>query len=232
MQIKDKSTVAFLFLLKPLKQGPLEDPATRENSRLFVTENNFQVRLYCCFSTLLFDKKEKSKCGYKAALLITKFVPLSLKIHWSALFRVLKIKLLNGRGQPPSTPTCTPPPPPPAVQGERQSAILCFLAIYSYRACKQALLWYPVVRGWGREKGKSHHQSALGELARRLSILESSVQCRRGSCLPSYHYVEHLFSGLFCKHVSWMLDIQLLIQQIWFVLVKECYSEELHTSDP
>lgn len=125
-----------------------------------------------------------------------------------------------------------PPPPPPAVQGERQSAILCFLAIYSYRACKQALLWYPVVRGWGREKGKSHHQSALGELARRLSILESSVQCRRGSCLPSYHYVEHLFSGLFCKHVSWMLDIQLLIQQIWFVLVKECYSEELHTSDP
>lgn len=42
------------------------------------------------------------------------------------------------------------PPPPPAVQGERQSAILCFLAIYSYRACKQALLWYPVVRGWER----------------------------------------------------------------------------------
>ena len=56
MQIKDKSTVAFLFLLKPLKKGPLEDPATRENSRLFVAENNFQVRLYCCFSTLLFDK--------------------------------------------------------------------------------------------------------------------------------------------------------------------------------
>lgn len=47
-----------------------------------------------------------------------------------------------------------PPPPPPAVQGERQSAILCFLAIYSYRACKQALLWYPVVRGWGGEKGE------------------------------------------------------------------------------
>ena len=46
MQIKDKSTVAFLFLLKPLKQGPLEDPATRENNRLVVTENNFQVQLY------------------------------------------------------------------------------------------------------------------------------------------------------------------------------------------
>ena len=57
-------------------------------------------------------------------------------------------------------------------------------------------------------------------------------QCRRCSCLCTYHYVEHLFSGLFCKHVSWMLDIQLLIQQIWFVLVKECYNEELHTSDP
>lgn len=155
-------------------------------------------------------------------------------MHWSALFRVLKIKLLNGRGQPPSTPTCTPPPTPPPPSCARWKAV-CYtlLSCYLfYRACKQALLGYAEVRGWGREKGKSCRQSALGELVRKLSILENSVQCRRCSCLSTYHYVEHLFSGLFCTHVSWMLDIQLLIQQIWFVLVKEYYNEELHTSDP
>lgn len=127
-----------------------------------------------------------------------------------------------------------PPPPPPHSSCARWKAV-CYtlLSCYLfYRACKQALLGYPEVRGWEREKGKSRRQSALEELVRKVSILENSVQCRRCSCLSTYHYVEHLFSGLFCKHVSWMLDIQLLIQQIWFVLVKECYNEELHTSDP
>lgn len=111
-----------------------------------------------------------------------KFVPLSLKMHWSALFRVLKIKLLNGRGQPPSTPPCTPlPPPPPHPSCARWKAV-CYTLLCCYlfyRACKQALLGYPEVRGWGREKGKSCRQSALGELVRKLSILENSVQCRR-----------------------------------------------------
>ena len=125
-----------------------------------------------------------------------------------------------------------PSPRPPSCarwKAVRYTLLSCYLF---YRACKQALLGYPEVRGWGREKGKSRCQSALGELVHKLSILENSVQCRRCSCLSTYHYVEHLFSGLFCKHVSWMLDIQLLIQQIWFVLVKEYYNEELHTSDP
>ena len=125
-----------------------------------------------------------------------------------------------------------PPPPPPSCarwKAVRYTLLSCYLF---YRACKQALLGHPEVRGWEREKGKSRRQSALEELVRKVSILENSVQCRRCSCLSTYHYVEHLFSGLFCKHVSWMLDIQLLIQQIWFVLVKECYNEELHTSDP
>ena len=195
-------------------------------------------------------------------------------------------------------PPSPPPPPPPSCARWRAVCYTLLSCYLFYRTCKQALLGYPEVRGWGREKGKSCHQSALGrlrvvahfssgivgrakrerawkspharkgpwrlfsrglfftralaslallllrkngrllivyalgELARKLSILENSVQCRRCSCLSTYHYVEHLFSGLFCTHVSWMLDIQLLIQQIWFVLVKEYYNEELHTSDP
>ena len=96
---------------------------------------------------------------------LLKFVPLSLKMYWSALFRVLKIiiTLLNGRGQSPSKPTCTPPPPPSCARWRAvcYTLLSCYLF---YRPCKQALLGYPEVRGWGREKGKSCRQSALGRL--------------------------------------------------------------------